>query len=398
MSKCTGADRPSNRRRIAFVINSIGYGGAERALANILEAGLSKRPDWDIHLVILDDMAHRRQMPAGIVVHTLDARERTGRSIRVLRTCLAELRPNLVVSFLVRANVASACAGRLLGIPVIVCERMHLTSHFRLKYRGWRHLAARVAPRLCYRLATRILGVSEGVSEDLALNFGVDRSKLATINNPYDIAAIRRDGEKEPEFALPDRFIVAAGRLELGKNFAGLIRAFAASRIGGQLVIVGEGGQRSELQRLVTDLNLTDRVILPGYASNPFAIIARAKFFVSSSLNEGFPNALVEAMVLGKPIVATDCPSGPAEILRGAAPTAAGEVALAEYGMLVRPQDDAALAHAIDLMAANPMLERYRQKSIQRAGDFAAPIISGQYWRLFDGVAAGSGRDRASQP
>jgi glycosyltransferase involved in cell wall biosynthesis len=143
---------------------------------------------------------------------------------------------------------------------------------------------------------------------------------------------------------------------------------------------------------LIAELGLADRVHLLGYASNPFAIVGRADFYISASLNEGFPNAMVEAMVLGRPVVATDCFSGPAEILGGTAGERPGEVTHAEFGLVVRPRDDRALAAAIGEMNAPGALAHYGAKALERAEQFSLAEIGGQYWALFDSVIEASGR------
>ena len=113
------------------------------------------------------------------------------------------------------------------------------------------------------------------------------------------------------------------------------------------MVILGEGRERRELERLVSRLGLEGRVILPGHMQNPYPIVGAARLFVSSSNLEGFPNALIEAMALGCPVVATDCDTGPMEILMGKMQARCTEVTLAEYGILVPVNSADLLADAI---------------------------------------------------
>jgi glycosyltransferase involved in cell wall biosynthesis len=373
-------------RKIAFVINSIGYGGAERALYNILAHIGAHKADFDVHLITLDDHTEARSMPAYVNAHVLDCRGSLMRSLWQLDRCLARLGPALVVSFLVRANVASAIAARRLGIPHIACERMHLSSHLAGRYRGLKLWATRMMPRLAYRFPTIVLGVSTGVTEDLIARHGVARSRARTIYNPYDLEAIEQNALKAPEMPLPSRFIVAVGRLERSKNFGQLIEAYLRAGLPMALVILGEGPERSRLEHLVTTHNAQDRILLPGYARNPFAIVARADFFVSASLNEGFPNAMVEAMVLGKPVVATDCQSGPAEILAGVVRLGDLSITEAKYGILVPEGRVEALKDGIIRMAESETRRRYALQAKERAGEFGAAFISDQYWTLFDEV------------
>jgi glycosyltransferase involved in cell wall biosynthesis len=374
--------------KIAFVINSIGSGGAERVLQLLLEARPARLAATDIHLILLDNEPERRAMPSFVVKHVLDGRGRMLRSFRLLYRELSRVQPDLIVSFLVRSNVTAVLSGHRLGIPVVVCERMHLSSHLQGRYKGMRRLAARLVPRFAYRFATTVLGVSTGVSEDLVQRFGVDRGRVRTIFNPFDVSAIQEAASKEPELLLPSRFVVAVGRLEPSKDFDLLLRAFAAAALPHHLVILGEGSQLSALERKAADLGIAEKTVFAGYVSNPFPIVARSEFYVSSSRNEGFPNAMVEAMALGKAVVASDCRSGPAEIL--GAPLRAEEkgVIEAEHGILVEEGSVDALTRALQRMASAKLRIFYEEQARIRVQDFAADAISAAYWSVFEATAS----------
>jgi glycosyltransferase involved in cell wall biosynthesis len=378
------------RPRIAFVINSIGYGGAERALAEVLAAAPAGRHER--HLVLLDREPERRAMPPVEGRHVLDGKGSMVRSARRLHGLFRELRPDLVVSFLIRANVASvAAARRLPPMRVAVCERMHTSSHLALRHSGPRLWAARLLPRLAYPRADAVLAVSEGVAGDLAARFGVPRARIEVIPNPYDLAALRAAGAAAPAVALPpDGFLVASGRLVAAKDMAGLIDAHARSKTERPLVILGEGPERAALERLAADRG-RGRVLLPGYAANPHAIVSRAHVYLSASLNEGFPNAMVEAMALAVPVVATDCPSGPAEILgAGAGPPGSGPVE-APAGLIVPTRDPLALAEAIRFLEDPARRARLSAAAATRAGDFTASVVAARYWQAFDRLLSAQG-------
>lgn len=371
------------RTRIAFVINSIGQGGAERALSVILSAIGERSARYEVHLVLLDDLPHAREMPSYVQQHTLGG---GARSIAQLYSLFSKMKPALIVSFLVRSNLASALSGRLLGIPVVACERMHLSSHLEGKHRGLKLAAFKAALKIAYRFPERLLGVSTGVTEDLVEAFGVDAARSSTIFNPYPFEQIHNAAKASRPAHLPERYLVVVGRLEPSKNILQLIDAYAAAAVPQALVILGDGALRSEVERRVADLGLSDRVCLEGFCADPFPIVARAEAYVSASLNEGFPNAMVEAMVLGRPILASDCPSGPGEILVGRCddPDAACE---AQYGLLVQTRALGGLIDGLKRIADPTVQARLGPLSAARANDFRAEVITEQYWSLFDQLA-----------
>jgi glycosyltransferase involved in cell wall biosynthesis len=377
-----------SKRVIAFVINSIGAGGAERALATILEAAGARRDRFDIHLVLLDDEPPMRPMPDWVVRHVLDSRGDLLRSVVGLTRTLRPLRPALTVSLLVRANLSTALAARAAGSPSILCERMHLSSHLEDRYRGWRLATAKALPRLLYPLATKVLGVSSEVAEDLVERFGVAREAAGVIFNPYDLERIRAEAQAPLPTALPDRFLLGVGRFVPAKNFDQLIECYLASGVEPDLVLMGDGPERPRLEQLIARRNAGARVRLLPYQANPFPVMAGAEAYVSASRNEGFPNAMVEAMALGVPVVASDCRSGPSEILAGVAHRVATTgLVEAPHGVLVPEGDGDALIQAMHLMADAPTRRAYGERAKLRSWDFRAELVAEQYWSLFETLA-----------
>lgn len=161
--------------------------------------------------------------------------------------------------------------------------------------------------------------------------------------------------------------ILGAGRLTHQKDFPTLIRAFAAidPARGLRLMILGEGPQRGALESLVRELGLSERIALPGFSPNPFAAMARARLFVLSSAWEGLPGVLIQAMACGTPVVSTDCPSGPREILSDG-----------RYGPLVPIGDAAALAVAIAAALEQPIA---RERLMSRAADYRLEPVTRRY-------------------
>jgi glycosyltransferase involved in cell wall biosynthesis len=196
--------------------------------------------------------------------------------------------------------------------------------------------------RWLYPLVDQIIAVSQGVAEDIREITGLPPERITVIHNPVITArllAMAREPVAHPWFnAAEPPVILGAGRLTRQKDFPTLIRAFARVQRHrpARLVILGEGRQRLALKTLAAELGVASEVDLPGFVVNPYAYMAKAAVFALSSTWEGSPNVLTEALALGTPAVATDCPSGPREIL--------GE---GRYGALVPVSDSASLAQAI---------------------------------------------------
>jgi N-acetylgalactosamine-N,N'-diacetylbacillosaminyl-diphospho-undecaprenol 4-alpha-N-acetylgalactosaminyltransferase len=367
---------PSTPRNIVFVINSLTAGGAERALTDLLAYLQDDLRQYTVHLVLLDVEEQRHAVPSYVRKHILDAKFGTFSSTVLLGRLLRELSPAVTLSFLNRANCANVISSRILRYPCIISERVHTTSHFGT---GVSAAINKAIVRLTYRLADQVIAVSEGVKEELITKFGVREAKVRVIYNPIDTARICERASEAPSIKLPRPYILGMGRLVPNKNFRLLIESYYSSGIGENLVILGEGSERSELETLISKRGLGERVILPGYVQNPYSVVRAARLFVSSSNAEGFPNALIEAMALGCPVVATDCNAGPMEILTrkmGPRPT---EVTLAEYGILVPVNSAKSLTDAIRIAGREDIRGRYSQLGKQRARDFGIRSSVDQY-------------------
>jgi len=348
------------KRKVFFLINSIGFGGAERALVNLLSIQ-SHYAELDVSIVLLDDEPLARPLPSNVKVHQLDAKRSLLFSVVQFHQVLKREKPSLVVSFLVRANVCNALTRIGKQHKVVLCERMHLSSHLDNQFSGVKRAVAGVMPWLSYPNADAV---------------------AHTIYNPYDIDGIKAASLEKPEISLPSSFIISVGRLTEAKNFKQLINAYLTSSETSPLCILGEGEQKEELRKFIADKGAEGRVLLLGYAKNPFSVIAKAKYYISASTNEGFPNALLEAMTLGLPVIMTNCPSGPAEILEADADFESDGLHFGKFGILVPMNDETKLTLAINQMQISQIRLNYSTKSKLRASDFHINKIAAEYWQF----------------
>jgi N-acetylgalactosamine-N,N'-diacetylbacillosaminyl-diphospho-undecaprenol 4-alpha-N-acetylgalactosaminyltransferase len=382
----TGAAAPPARRRVLLIINSLAGGGAERVICTLLRASHAELRNHHISLLLLDREAPMYEVPRWIEVEQLDCRHSLVRSLWSVWRALRRLKPDLTVSFLTRSNVANIVACGLLGIPAILSERVNTSSHLGS---GRAAALARLWVRATYPRARKIIAVSQGVADDLSTSFGVPGKRMTVIANPIDLDEIRAQADAGAPIAVDGPYVVAMGRLMPNKNFGMLIEAFARSGIPGRLLILGEGPERAALAGKAEALGLGERVLLPGFSANPFPTLRRAQFYVSPSNAEGFPNSLLEAMGLGLPVISTNCPSGPSEVLAGL-PRAGVEpgVFFAEHGILVAPDDPDAMAQALRAMAEPERRRQYAARAPRRAADFGVARAKDAYWAVIRAQAA----------
>jgi len=223
-----------------------------------------------------------------------------------------------------------------------VSERNTLSNEVQNYRSDWR---IRVMPQLnswFYPWADGVVAVSKGVADDLAQVTKISRDRIQVIYNPIVTPEFRektRAPLQHPWFESGEPpVILAVGRLTGQKDFVTLIEAFARVRRTqpARLLILGEGEERAVLEEKVKELGLEQDASLPGFVANPYPYMCRAKVFVLSSRWEGLPGVLIEALYCGAPLVATDCPSGPREVLAGG-----------KHGQLVPVGNAGALAQGI---------------------------------------------------
>jgi glycosyltransferase involved in cell wall biosynthesis len=342
--------------KIAVFASFSGQGGVERMLVNLC-SGISAA-GYPLDLVLVKDRSEcLDDLPPQVRVVRLGTGH-TFASTFALASYLKRERPAALLAAKDRAGRTAVAARRLAGVPVRIVFRLGTTLSAALEGKpAWRKWLWYLPMRAIYPRADAIVAVSRGVADDLANITRLPAERFNVVPNPVvtpRLAALA--AQEAPHPWLTDGgapVVLGIGRLTRQKDFPSLIRAFALVRRERpcRLVILGEGGDRPALEKLAKELGVGSDLLLPGFARNPYAWLSRVSLFVLSSAWEGSPNALTEALALGVPVVATDCQSGPREILDG------GRIApLVEVGNVERMA--AAMLHTLEDPPAPESLRR----------------------------------------
>jgi glycosyltransferase involved in cell wall biosynthesis len=308
-------------RRLALFLPALSGGGAERVMVTLADGFVRRGLSVDLVLVKARG-PYLAEVPADVRIVALRS-SRVSTSAMALAGYLRRDRPFALLSTLNNANIVAVVAKRLAGVQTRAVVRQADTIS--VACRVGRGLAWRLMPvlaRTAYPCADAIVAVSRGVAEDLVSALGVPSRRITVIPNPVvtsELFKLAKEQPMHPWFEPGDPPVVlGVGRLSRQKDFPTLIRAFARVHCARacRLVILGEGEERPALERLSADLGVSDAVSLPGFVANPFAFMAKAAVFVSSSSWEGLPGALIQALACGTPTIATDCPGGSREVLR----------------------------------------------------------------------------------
>ena len=369
--------------KLLLVLPSLGGGGAERASIDLLRG--IRRDRFEPSLALF---AHSgpflKQVPADVRVHDLHGQNQyDARLVWRLSLLLRHEKPDIILSVLRYANLITLLARPLsgAGARVVVNEQNLPSAEFAAfggaAVKGW-------ALKELYPRADLVTAISHGIARELTSLYGLPEEKVEVICNPVDVARVLALAEEPTRHAWLQSgpgasdapVLMAAGRLHRQKGFPHLIRAFAAVRRVRpcKLVILGEGPDRSRLEKLVVGLGLCDDVALPGFDENPYSAMRHATAFVLSSLYEGFGNVLVEALAVGTPVVSTRCPVGPDEIITDGV-----------TGLLVPPADDEALAQSIlRILDDSELRRKLSANGPARAADFGLERSVAQYESAFE--------------
>lgn len=331
-----------NQKRLTIFIPSMRDGGAEHSMLKLAQGFIKNDCKVDLVLAMAEG-PYLKEIPESIHVVDLKAK-RVLSSLPALIRYLRHEKPDVLLSVMDYANIVALWARKITGIPkrLIVNDQNTIS----VTAKNSRQIRQKIIPgfvKFFYPWADEIIGNSAGVADDLSVVTGIPREKIKVLYNPVITTEMQQKIEADPDHIWfkndENPVLVTVGRLTQQKDFPTLIRAFAQVRDSrkAKLLILGEGPDRAKLEGLIQQLGLEKDINLPGFITNPYAYMSHASMYILSSRWEGLPTVLIEALYCGRPIIATDCPSGPGEILQNG-----------RYGQLVPVGDVSALVSAIN--------------------------------------------------
>ncbi len=358
-------------KSISILIPDLRGGGTERVCLDLAREFVRQR-HW---IEVLLMRAKGELLPEAIAEFSVVdlAAPRARNLLPALVRHLRRSRPDALLVAMWPLTAIAPVAARLAGFKgrVVISEHGILSAQY-ANEGILHHLGIRVSMGIGYRMADARIGVSQGVSRDMATLAAMPISSFHSIHNPVrslpapDADALAR---ANAFWGSDGKRILTVGSLKLVKNHPLLLRAFALLSVKtSKLLLLGQGEGEAALRALASELGIMDRVVFAGFHADPSPFYATADLFVLSSNHEGFGNVIVEAMSFGVPVVSTDCPAGPAEILENGL-----------WGQLVPVGDAVALSRAMEQGLSTPADKDALRR---RAADFAPEIAARKYLDL----------------
>jgi len=383
------------KKKISILINSIEAGGAERVVTMLLHR---LKNDFDIFLVLLHKSIEY-DLPEDQKIFLLDKGAENKGLFKLIKLPFLALRykkfckKNNIetsLSFLKRSNYIN-CLCRMYGLKskIIISERTYLSFYLKFIGKSNKYIGRFLTKKL-YPKADLIIANSALIAYDLAENFKID-TLFTIINNPVNLKFIETGSKESVGSIMIEKFtFISVGGFRPEKNFELLINAFYKIRdLNCNLILVGKGENEKKLRNHVKDLELESKIHFPGFDNNPYKYLSKAGCFVLSSNFEGFPNSVQEALACNLPVIATDCRSGPREIL---APdtdifiSLKDRIEVAKYGVLVPVNNCELLSQAMRLIYDDKALRnKLSSTAFERAKDFDIAKIADKFKKvLFD--------------
>lgn len=377
-------------KRVGLIIETLKCGGAERVTLNL--AASLKAQGHDPHIFLIrNEIEHET---GGAVIHILSENGRLAKW-RFLNKQLLARRLRAMIGaiesdgkgfdfFISSCEEGDRISG-IAGLPNAFIRYRNSMLHFLGCKLGSKTGFKRAIRRFRWMRKFRriygdrhIIAITEAMKRELLEDMGIRPASITVIYNPFDFEELRRLAE-EPAPVPKEPYIIYSARISGRKNQELLIRAWLKAGVPHKLVLVGGTTDKKEeeylrhLKELVKELGVADRVVFTGFQKNPYPWVKHAALFAMSSDSEGLPTVLIEALILGTPVVSTDCPTGPSEILTG------------EFARFLSPVGDVS-ALATNIRNA---LEAYPQVDDEFLARFRNTYATRRYLEHFEKVAEG---------
>lgn len=378
------------KKNIALLINNLHEGGAQRVVS---ELSLLLCCDYNVSIIIIDG-SDINYLYGGKIYSINCKHDDIGKDYTQYIKLIYQINKfkknnniDLTISFLPMSNLFNVISINR-GKKII-----SITSHPSSYCNNIRdYLKFYIAGTL----SNIIVSPTVGVKNDIVNNYIINSKKIFVSYNPFDIKNIKEMSraiiDEKYENLFKYNVLISLGRLNPVKNHIMLIKAFIK---GGKkfdnckLLIIGSGPERERLEHEIRKANMSSSIILLGHKSNPFKYLNKSSIYIHSSNIEGFGNSLVEAMVCGLPVISTDCPVGPREILcqESNYEKPVKSVKRCEYGILVPPDNENELIIAIESLINDvALMDHYSQKSKKRAGDFDGEKLLSEWKKIIDRI------------
>lgn len=365
-------------KKICFFLPTLNFGGIEantiRLANSFVESG------YDVDLVIGNVTGeYLNRIDKKINVISINKKTLISMLLPLVRY-IKQKKPSVIITGGEGANIL-LCTTKLFvqKTKIIISIRTNLTNEYKESNSMKKKLLFPFLSRRLYKKANRVVAVSEGVANDASEFLKIPRDKLKVIYNPIlDNSLIKQKNEKVTHKWLvyrENKVVISVGRLVKAKDYLTLIQSFKVVKeklSNVKLLILGEGPEREKIQAEINKYNLNSDVEIVGFVQNPYSYMSNADLFVLSSKWEGFGNVIVEALATGIPVVSTNCPSGPSEILNDG-----------EFGSLVPVGNVEIMSkEIISSLSNNNEKKIYNREN--RAKDFSVEVSKDKYINLIE--------------
>lgn len=310
-------------KNVGLLISTLNSGGAERVVSRLSKILSDK---YNIYVILFEDTYIEYEYSGELVNLNIESSNNFFKQLllpflraKKLKKIKKELNLDIVISFLDSPNIVNILS-KTRKCKTVVSIRNYTFKEEKQNIKT--KLLSKVIGRL-YKKSDKIIATSKIIEKGIEEKYNIDIHKIQVIYNPYDMTEIEQLSNQEietenKEFMQNGKNFISVGRIMYQKGFWHLVKAFKLASYADnniKLIIIGKDYQNGKLEKLIKELDIEDRVRLLGYKENPFKYVSKSQVYIMTSLFEGFPNSLVEAMNCGIPIISADCKSGPREIL-----------------------------------------------------------------------------------